>query len=423
MKKIFKTYIAAVFFIAANVNAQTGNYAFTGAEAVNFSVADLVTPGGQTWATNRSATPGYFSAIIGATYSNPGDAANVNGYVKKYGNEAFTFPVGDGTDLRTLTISAPLAATDAYATAWISGNPSTTPDPTAPNAGIHLISSATSPIIVVSLVGQWDWQVGANIGNTGTGAGLTITVSIPDMTSFATAVDLRLVGWNGTNWIDLSGGATASGNTENSTLSGTMIAGITAVGIGTINFVLPLKLENFSAIPQNCNAALSWKTTQEINTLQFNIEQSLDGASFTSVALVPAAGNSSDPLLYCIMIPQSNSNAYYRLKMIDIDGAFTYSSVVHVQTACGLKDFMTLYPNPVNGSATIYLSFGTSYSGKATMVITNAGGQLLKQGSIKVVPGNNVVPIHIENFAKGNYFITVTKSNGEKIGDTQRIFK
>ncbi len=423
MKNIFKIYIASVFFITANLNAQTGNYVFTGAEAVNFGTVDLITPGGQTWTTNRSAAPGYFSATIGASYTSTSDAANINGYVKKYGNAGFTFPVGSGTDLRTLTMSAPTAATEAYATAWIPGDPSGNLDPTFPNAGSHPVTSVTTPIIQVSSVGQWDWQVGANMGSTGTGNLLIITVSIPDMTSFALPGDLRLVGWNGTSWIDLSGGVTASGNTENSTLIGTMFAGITAIGIGTITIPLPLELERFTGVAKNCNAELNWKTTQEINTLKFNIEQSLDGISFTTVTSVNAAGNSSDPLLYSIIIPQSNSRAYYRLKMVDIDGAFTYSSIIRVQTACGLKDFMTVYPNPLKGSLTAYLSFSTSYRGKANWVITNATGLCVAKESIDVISGNNMALISIENFAQGTYFITVRKENGERIGVTQKIIK
>jgi Secretion system C-terminal sorting domain len=423
MKMIFKIYTAAALLIATNAHAQTGNNVFSGAEAVNFSVVSLGTPGGQTWATDRSAAPGYFSAAMGAAYASASDAANVNGYVKKYGNEAFTFPVGTGIDLRTLSISAPSAATDAYAAAWISGDPSGNRDPTIPNAGAHSIASVMAPIVSVSSIGEWDWQAGTTMGNTGTGTGLMINVSIPDMSSFAVPLDLRLVGWDGTSWIDLSGSATASGNTENSTLSGTMVAGITAIGIGSIRFPLPLRLEQFTGVAKNCTAELNWKTSQETNTFKFSIEQSLNGIVFNTVASVNAAGNNPDPGIYSSIISQPVRTAYYRLKMIDIDRAFTYSAVVRVQTACGIEDFMTLYPNPADGSAKLNLSFRTSYSGKANLVITNTSGQVLKQESFQVVSGNNTVPINVENFVHATYFVSLTREDGEKIGATQKIIQ
>jgi hypothetical protein len=88
--------------------AQTGNHVFSGAEANNFGVVDLATPGGQTWSTDRQAIPGYFSASGTASYSSPSDAHNVNGYVKHYAtaaNQSFSYPVGSGTDYRNLSIS------------------------------------------------------------------------------------------------------------------------------------------------------------------------------------------------------------------------------------------------------------------------------------------------------------------------------
>ncbi|AEI51421.1 DUF6923 family protein [Runella slithyformis] len=212
------------------VYAQTGNYVFSGAEAVNYGVVDLATPGGQTWATDRAATPGYFSAYGTASYTGAGDAANINGYVKHYAtaaNQSFTFPVGSGTDYRALSVSGTRTASSVIGVAWIAGNPSTTVDPTAPNAGTHAITALGSGITAVSPAGMWDWQDVSN-----NAAGLTVTVSIPAMTGFAaSASELRLVGWDGTKWISL-GTSGATGLAENSTLSGTMQSGITALAIG-----------------------------------------------------------------------------------------------------------------------------------------------------------------------------------------------
>lgn len=211
--------------------SQTGNHVFEGAESVNFGVINLATPAGQTWSTFRGATPGYFSAVGTATYTGAADAdANVNGYVKHYANDAnqaFTFPVGTGSDLRELSVSGTRNAAAILGVAWIAGDPSTTSDPTGPNSGTHAITSTGTGITAVSPVGFWDWQDLSNDA-----AGSTVTVSVPDMSAFATADNLRLVGWNGTTWVNLSGTTGASGNTENSTLSGTMVSGITALGIG-----------------------------------------------------------------------------------------------------------------------------------------------------------------------------------------------
>jgi hypothetical protein len=234
-------FISAVIFcsfIGLNVFTQA-NHVFSGGELLNYGTIDISSFTKITWSSDRSRIPGYFSVIDNGKFIGYSDDANINGYIKKYGSTSFLFPVGNGKDLRTLEISAPKINTDVYAVAWIEGDPSHTNDQTFPHAGEHPVNAVRNPIKAVSKVGQWDWQVGSlgmiDTNGTGDGSDLMITVSIPDMRDFGETNALRLVGWNGTSWIDLSGRATANGNIEDSQLSGKMIAGISAIGIGRIN--------------------------------------------------------------------------------------------------------------------------------------------------------------------------------------------
>ena len=190
----------------------------------------------QTWKTYRSSIPGYFSwskTSSTSSYSGLDATHNIDGYVKKYGKNAFVFPIGTGTEVRTLSIAANSLGqdTDAYATAWIAGSPTDIGDPTS--GGLtHPITSVSGAILEVSPLGQWDWQ---DINATGTGLG--ITVSIPAITEtagvFNQASNLRLVGWDSatSKWVSLGiTGATGLANYD--TLSGTMLPGIQAIGIG-----------------------------------------------------------------------------------------------------------------------------------------------------------------------------------------------
>lgn len=421
--KIYFTKFSFTFLLLytiLQVNAQTGNRVFTGAEKTNFNTIDLATPGTQTWSTDRLSTPGYFSATLGAIYTGASDAVNINGYVKKYGNELYTFPVGDGTDLRTLTISAPVLTTDAYTTAWIFGNPSGNLDPTFPNAGPHDITSFISPITMVSSMGQWDWQVGSNIGATGTGVGLTITVSIPDMTAFSPTIQLRLAGWNGTAWVDLSGGPTASGNTENSTLSGTMIAGITAIGIATTGNILPLQLQSFYSQEKDCNVLLSWITTNEQNFSHFEIQQSDNGISYSKAGIVTAK-NSNLENNYSFTINQISGVNYYRLKIIDKDGQYFYSNVEIINSNCSLnRDIINVYPNPVK-KGIVVINFVTETKGSAKLLLINTTGQQIISRDVKINSGVNKVTLDVKNIPAGNYFIQVLTTNNKIIFNPQKI--
>ena len=220
-----------VFLPLINLSAQ--NYVGSGGELFSGSLGyNLGTT--SDWSTVRSSAPGYYSWASGtntSSYTGLSKDNNINGYVKKYGTDAFKFPIGTGTEMRTLSIDNRTtggSVTDTYAAAWIAGNPTDMIDPTNSDAK-HDISSVSGIIVGVSDLGQWDWQA-----ISGSGEGLGITVSIPEISAtgvFTDASNLRLVGWDGTVWKAL-GTEGASGLTNYSTLSGTMVAGIQAIGIG-----------------------------------------------------------------------------------------------------------------------------------------------------------------------------------------------
>jgi gliding motility-associated-like protein len=221
-------FFAFIFLLfAKEINAQL--YVPASGETTFYSAPHL--DSSTNWSTDRSATPGHFNWLIASgDYTGVDDNHNINGYVQKYGPEAFTFPVGDGTQLRELTISAPASPSEIYSVAWITGDPSTNGDPSN-NYQKHKTTAVSGNIVAVSTLGQWDWQA-----VNGSGDGLIITVSIPAMNEaeFNDASKLRLVGWNGTSWESM-GTKGATGITNNSRLSGTMKAGIQAIGIGTVS--------------------------------------------------------------------------------------------------------------------------------------------------------------------------------------------
>ncbi len=421
--KLFRTLLAIMVSFTQG-NAQ-GNTVFSGAELVNFGVVDISTTNGLKWSTDRTSLPGYFSAVDTAAYTGCSNDLHIDGYVKKYGNRSFIFPIGSEGHLRTLEMSAPALSTDAYATAWIPGDPSGDLDPTTPFAGMHPVTEFAPPLFAVSNVGKWDWQVGKDMGatTTGNGDGLVIRVSIPDMTQFATKGQLRLVGWNGTKWVDLSNTATATGNTENSILQGIMIPGISAIGIGRIYATLPLKLESFTGHALNCNAVLNWKTTGEINTSSFMIEQSIGAVTYHTVATVPATGNPNGSV-YSTTVAQPAGIASYRLKMKDKDGSFTYSPVVMIRNSCDQQDFMLVYPNPVTSTTgNINLRFTTAFRGVAQFVIYNSLSQQMTTKTIQVTAGENLVTADVLRLPRGTYIIRLVAADGTAIGNTQKFIK
>jgi hypothetical protein len=336
-----------------------------------------------------------------ATYTGGStDAQHVDGYVSKTGNAAFTFPIGSGIDLRTLSISAPASAATEISTAWFAGNPGTVTDPS--DGSVHSITALAAPIQSVSSAGFWDW-----IPVAGSDDDLTVTVSIPDLSaSSVLPADLRLVGWDGTQWIDLSGNGNATGNIENSTLSGTIPAGITisAIGIGSINTPLPVHFSAFDVQADGCNVQLNWSTAMEINNDYFIAERSTDGRIFKQIAKVQSAGNSMEIQHYSLTDehPTDGLN-YYRIQQVDKDGKRSSTSVQSVVVRCDNSDGIKVFPTVSNNSVQVILPAGYE---EATVELLTTLGQHIQ---VPIEESKLSYRIRVDQLASAMYIIHIRK--------------
>lgn len=122
-------------------------------------------------------------------------------------------------------------------------------------------------------------------------------------------------------------------------------------GFGSYNATqpIPVELNSFAANVDGRNVELTWKTATETNTSNFVIERK-DNEGWKNAGSVSAAGNSTQINEYSFVDRNLNTGKYsYRLKMVDLDGTFEYSSEIEVEV--GLPQVFSLsqnYPNPFN---------------------------------------------------------------------------
>jgi Leucine-rich repeat (LRR) protein len=110
--------------------------------------------------------------------------------------------------------------------------------------------------------------------------------------------------------------------------------------------LLPVKLVSFSGKLLGSSGQLQWITANENNSKSFELQRSLNGINFTAIVTIPAAGTSTDNLTYQYTDkPLTETVYYYRLKMIDRDGHYTYSSLIRLNYAKDLGG-PVIYPNP-----------------------------------------------------------------------------
>ena len=168
------------------------------------------------------------------------------------------------------------------------------------------------------------------------------------------------------------------------------------------NGSLPVTLVSFSGNLQNGVASLQWSTGVEDNFSHFEIEKSADGLSFQPEGEVFAKGGNSS---YSFSIPQSETTAYYRMKIMDNDGGGKYSNIIRLSQSSSSN--VTLYPNP----ATVYINVTVAKAG--VLSIYDAGGRLMKMQTVQ----SGVNNIDVSALGAGVYYAEV---GGEKVAFLRR---
>lgn len=112
---------------------------------------------------------------------------------------------------------------------------------------------------------------------------------------------------------------------------------------------LPVELIYFEGkMIDEHSAELLWSTASETNNDRFHIERSRSANDWTEIGTVFGAGNSSDIINYSFIDHHADLNSggwYYRLRQVDFDGTYEYSSIIYIENTTGELTF-DLYPNP-----------------------------------------------------------------------------
>ncbi len=169
---------------------------------------------------------------------------------------------------------------------------------------------------------------------------------------------------------------------------------------------LPIVWGSINASCENGEAVIRFQTLQEWNTLRFDIERSADNRSWTTVATLAAAGNSAVANNYSYTDRQRDAYSnYYRIGQVDVDGTKLYSRVMSVSCDHPTNE-MLAYPNPAGHL--LWVSISSSSAGRCLLQLYDSKGKLVKQQTIPLQRGTNLVQLSLENFAAGIYLLSAT---------------
>ncbi|KAA0248974.1 MAG: hypothetical protein EDM75_13605, partial [Chlorobiota bacterium] len=210
----------------------------------------------------------------------------------------------------------------------------------------------------------------------------------------------------GSTWSKIGG--TVNVNDNKVTLSG-----ITSFSLWTAadsDNPLPVELTSFTAKATGNSVTLNWETKTEIMNFGFEVERKTGNTEWEKIGFAEGHHTSNSPKYYSFTDqPKASGKILYRLKQIDTDGGFEYSSEVSVDM--GLPTEFSLgqnYPNPFNPETVIRYALparGSAIAGEVNIYVYNALGEkvaTLVDGMQEA--GNHEVSFKADNLPSGLYF-------------------
>jgi hypothetical protein len=168
-----------------------------------------------------------------------------------------------------------------------------------------------------------------------------------------------------------------------------------------IFYGLPVHIIRLTASPHNGYVVVNWQVGEQLNIRNYIIEFSTDGTRFVPAGSIPA-GNQQ--LYRLVHVSPVNGNNYYRLKIEELDGSFSYSRIVKVDFT--VAQFVEVLPNPFFNN--VRLLTHLTKPAVVRIVMFDASGKKVYEDAFNGTAGNNDFVIsNLDKLSRGFYFISV----------------
>jgi hypothetical protein len=173
---------------------------------------------------------------------------------------------------------------------------------------------------------------------------------------------------------------------------------------------LPVNFTAISARKKSSGVEISWNVAGERDVANYEVQRSINARDFTTVGEVTATG--SDSYSFIDEKP-ANGISFYRVRNIDIDGKYKYTTIVRVNLNRSIE--LRAYPQPAKDEITIE----HASAAKGILTLATATGQVVK--TLQVKPDANQTSINITSLNRGLYIVRF--DNGEGSIESLRVVK
>lgn len=319
----------------------------------------------------------------GSTTAGASDISHISGRVRKEGNTAYTFPVGDGGQYAPISITAPSNATDAFTARYFY----------APYINTYSIN--TNGLDHINITEHWILERTTGISNVSVG----LSYENPRSGQITEPADLVVARFNGSQWV--SEGTTAqSGNNVSGTVMSNVVTDFSPFTLGSTSTLnpLPVQLTGFRAVLNGKKADLNWTVSQSENLEYFTVEKSLDGQNWFDLGRVDADAQANTVNHYAYtdmnLVPGAQ---FYRLRISEAGEEAAYSPIVTVKSEYTL---VLAYPNP--GADVLHIN--ADGSDVHVRIYDNSGRLIMSASEMSEIRSG----LDIRHLNRGMYTIEIT---------------
>jgi len=228
--------------------------------------------------------------------------------------------------------------------------------------------------------------------------------------------ETKLVHWKREEFSDawMQPGSTANitRNTDENWVQLTHIASLSNWTLAESSVALPVEYTFFRVGCADNAPIINWQTATEINTDHFEIQRSVNGANWTTIATQKAAGQSRtlQDYSYTDRAQVSSGKVFYRILSVDKDGRKKYTEAK--SSACGSTENWHAWPNPVQQQ--LYIRLTTEEAYKTSMQLFDNRGTLVRQWQKSLARGVNQFTVDMQDLAAGTYHLIIIRNDNRE---------
>lgn len=144
-----------------------------------------------------------------------------------------------------------------------------------------------------------------------------------------------------------------------------------------------------------------------MNNDYFEVERSRDAVDFKTVGRIKGCTTCMSLEQYALMDNKPyTGRSYYRLKQVDLDNKFSYSSLAAVHISNRSDASVQVYPTITQGAFQVRIH-NVEHQKQVDIQWLNPQGSLLKQQVVWLNKGDNRINYSLSGLPNGTYYIRV----------------